>query len=105
MLGSLGPGRAIPGMDPISYFQAIVLGLLQGVSELFPISSLGHSVVLPRILGWNIHQNDDYFLSFLVATHCATAIVLFFFFLKDWLQIFRGLGRSLRDRYIGEDDT
>jgi undecaprenyl-diphosphatase len=92
-------------MDPISYFQAIVLGLLQGVSELFPISSLGHSVVLPRIFGWDIHQDDDYFLSFLVATHCATAIVLFFFFLKDWLQIFKGLGRSLRDRYIGEDDT
>jgi undecaprenyl-diphosphatase len=92
-------------MDPISYFQAIVLGLLQGVSELFPISSLGHSVVLPRIFGWNIHQNDDYFLSFLVATHCATAIVLFFFFLKDWMQIFKGLGRSLRDRYIGQDDT
>jgi undecaprenyl-diphosphatase len=92
-------------MDPISYFQAIVLGLLQGVSELFPISSLGHSVVLPRVFGWNIHQNDDYFLSFLVATHCATAIVLFFFFLKDWVQIIKGLGRSLRDRYIGEDDT
>src|SRR5436309_3365247 len=92
-------------MDPISYFQAIVLGLLQGVSELFPISSLGHSVVLPRIFGWNIHQNDDYFLSFLVATHCATAIVLLFFFLKDWVQIVKGLGRSLRDRYIGEDDT
>jgi undecaprenyl-diphosphatase len=92
-------------MDPISYFQAIVLGALQGFSELFPISSLGHSVVLPRIFGWNIHQNDDYFLSFLVATHCATAIVLFFFFLKDWVQIIKGLGRSLRDRYIGEDDT
>ena len=92
-------------MDPISYFQAIVLGLLQGVSELFPISSLGHSVVLPRIFGWDIHQDDDYFLSFLVATHCATAIVLLFFFLKDWVQIVKGLGRSLRDRYIGQDDT
>ena len=92
-------------MDPISYFQAIVLGLLQGVSELFPISSLGHSVVLPRVFGWNIHQNDDYFLSFLVATHCATAIVLFFFFLKDWVRILKGLGRSLRDRYIDPDDT
>jgi undecaprenyl-diphosphatase len=91
-------------MDPISYFQAIVLGLLQGVSELFPISSLGHSVVLPRVFGWNIHQNDDYFLSFLVATHCATAIVLFFFFLKDWVRILKGLGRSLRDRYIDPDD-
>src|SRR6266498_5857861 len=92
-------------MDPISYFQAIVLGLLQGVSELFPISSLGHSVVLPRIFGWNIHQNDDYFLSFLVATHCATAIVLLFFFLKDWVRIVKGLGRSLRDRYIDPEDT
>ena len=92
-------------MDPISYFQAIVLGLLQGVSELFPISSLGHSVSFPRVFGWNIHQNDDYFLSFLVATHCATAIVLFFFFLKDWVRILRGLGRSLRDRYIDPGDT
>jgi undecaprenyl-diphosphatase len=91
-------------MDPISYFQAIVLGALQGFSELFPISSLGHSVVLPRVFGWNIHQNDDYFLSFLVATHCATAIVLFFFFLRDWGRILNGLGRSLRDRYIDPGD-
>ncbi len=92
-------------MDPISYFQAIVLGLLQGVSELFPISSLGHSVVLPRVFGWNIHQNDDYFLSFLVATHCATALVLFVFFFQDWMRILRGLGRSLRDRYIDPRDN
>ena len=92
-------------MDPISYFQAIVLGLLQGVSELFPISSLGHSVVLPRILGWDIHQNDDYFLSFLVATHCATALVLLFFFIEDWKRIVTGLGHSIRDRYIDPEDT
>jgi undecaprenyl-diphosphatase len=92
-------------MDPISYFQAIVLGLLQGVTELFPISSLGHSVVLPRVFGWDIHQNDDYFLSFLVATHCATALVLFVFFFRDWVRILRGLGRSLRDRYIHPRDT
>src|SRR5881227_4327867 len=95
----------IPGMDPISYFQAIVLGLLQGVSELFPISSLGHSVVLPRILGWNIHQNDSYFLTFLVATHLATAIVLLGFFWRDWVRILRGLGRSLREREIAPDDV
>ncbi|HXE44694.1 MAG TPA: undecaprenyl-diphosphate phosphatase [Conexibacter sp.] len=91
--------------DPISYFQAIVLGLVQGVAEPFPISSLGHGVVLPRLFGWNIHQNDDFFLTFLVATHLATAIVLFFFFLRDWLRIFRGLGRSLRDREIGREDV
>ncbi len=90
--------------DLITYPQAIVLGLLQGVSELFPISSLGHSVILPSLLGWDIHQNDKYFLTFLVATHLATAIVLFFFFWRDWMRIFKGLGRSLRDREISGDD-
>jgi undecaprenyl-diphosphatase len=90
---------------PISYFQAAVLGLLQGVSELFPVSSLGHSVILPQLLGWDIHQNDPYFLTFLVATHLATAIVLLFFFWKDWVRIVKGLGRSLRDRQIAPDDT
>ena len=89
----------------ITYPQAIVLGLLQGVAELFPISSLGHSVILPRLFGWNIHQNDAYFLTFLVATHLATAIVLLGFFWRDWVRILRGLGRSLRDRGIGADDV
>jgi undecaprenyl-diphosphatase len=91
-------------LDPISYFQAIVMGLLQGFSELFPISSLGHAVILPRLLGWDIHQNDKFFLSFLVATHVATATVLFFFFLDDWKRILAGLGRSLRDREIKPAD-
>jgi undecaprenyl-diphosphatase len=90
--------------DLISYPQAIVLGLLQGVSELFPISSLGHSVIFPKLVGWNIHQNDKYFLAFLVATHLATAIVLVFFFRSDWARIVKGLGRSLRDREISEND-
>ncbi len=89
----------------ISYPQAIVLGLLQGVSELFPISSLGHAVILPKLLGWDIHQNDDYFLSFLVAVHLATALVLLGFFWRDWVRILTGLGRSLRDREIAPDDT
>jgi undecaprenyl-diphosphatase len=92
-------------MDPISYPQALVLGLLQGFSELFPISSLGHSVVLPRVFGWDIHQNDDYFLTFLVATHLATALVLLGFFWSDWVRIVKGLGRSLREREIRRDDT
>jgi undecaprenyl-diphosphatase len=89
----------------ISYPRAIVLGLLQGVSELFPISSLGHAVLLPRLLGWNIHQNDKYFLTFLVATHLATALVLLAFFRRDWARILKGIGRSLRDRGIDPDDT
>jgi len=82
-----------------------MLGLLQGVSELFPISSLGHSVILPRLAGWHIHQNDKFFITFLVATHFATALVLLGFFWSDWVRIVKGLGRSLRDRGIGEHDN
>src|ERR1700720_4839819 len=92
-------------MHPISYFQGAMLGLLQGVSELFPVSSLGHSVILPRLVGWNIHQNDKFFITFLVAPHLATALVLLFFFRQDWLRIVKGLGRSLRDRGIAPDDA
>jgi len=90
--------------DPISYFQGLVLGLMQGIAEPFPVSSLGHSVILPRLLGWNIHQNDKFFLTFLVATHLATAIVLFVFFWRDWKRILTGSGRARRDREIGRDD-
>jgi len=89
----------------ISYFQAIVLGLLQGVSELFPISSLGHSVIIPGLLGWDIHQNDNFFLAFLVATHLATALVLLGFFWKDWVRIVRGIFRSLQAREIAPTDS
>jgi undecaprenyl-diphosphatase len=88
----------------ISYFQAIVLGLLQGFSELFPISSLGHSVILPGLLGWDIHQNDNFFLAFLVATHLATALVLLGFFWHDWVRIVRGIFRSLQAREIAPSD-
>src|SRR5947209_13919503 len=91
--------------DPISYFQAVILGLIQGIAEPFPISSLGHAVVFPHLVGWDIHQNDKYFLSFLVATHLASAIVLFVFFWNDWKRILLGLGRSLRDREIRADDA
>jgi undecaprenyl-diphosphatase len=82
-----------------------VLGLLQGVSELFPVSSLGHSVILPSLLGWDIHQNDPFFLTFLVATHFATALVLLGFFWHDWWLILKGLGRSLKEREIRESDV
>ncbi len=89
----------------ISYPRAVILGLIQGVTELFPVSSLGHSVLLPKVLGWDIHQNASYFLTFLVATHLATALVLLGFFWRDWVRIVRGLGRSLRDRGIAPADA
>jgi len=82
-----------------------MLGLLQGVSELFPVSSLGHSVILPKLVGWHIHQNAPYFLTFLVALHLSTALVLLGFFWRDWVRIVKGLGRSLRDREIAGNDT
>jgi len=87
----------------LSYFQAAILGILQGVSELFPISSLGHSILLPAVLGWSIDQNANYFLTFLVATHFATAAVLFFLYWSDWLRIISGVFRSIRVRTIRAD--
>lgn len=91
--------------DPISYFQAVILGITQGIAEPFPISSLGHGVILPGIAGWNIHQNDKFFLTFLVATHLGTALVLLGLFIKDWVRIVKGLGRSLAIREIRADDV
>jgi undecaprenyl-diphosphatase len=92
-------------VHPISYFQAVILGLTQGVAEPFPISSLGHGVILPRLFGWHIHQNDKFFLTFLVATHLGTAIVLLLFFLSDWVRIVKGIFRSLALREIRAEDT
>jgi undecaprenyl-diphosphatase len=89
----------------ISYWQAVVLGLLQGVSELFPVSSLGHSVIVAKLLGWHIEQNDNFFIIFLVGTHSATALVLLGFFWRDWVRILKGFGRSLRDREIADPDA
>lgn len=89
--------------EPISFFQAIVLGVIQGISEPFPISSLGHAVVLPHLFGWNIHQNAKYFLTFVVGVHVGTALMLIAIFFRDWVKIVAGLLRSIRDRRIGDD--
>lgn len=89
----------------INYLQALILGLLQGVSELFPISSLGHSVIVPRLLGWSIDQGSDFFLTFLVGMHLATALVLLGFFWRDWLKVAGGLLRSLQAREINRADA
>ncbi len=88
---------------PLTYFQAIVLGVLQGVTELFPVSSLGHSVLLPSLFGWDNlvkaqSQTESFFLAFLVGLHVATALALLVYFWRDWDRIIRGFFRSLRDR-------
>jgi undecaprenyl-diphosphatase len=97
--------KLIAPVHPISYFQAVILGLTQGIAEPFPISSLGHGVVIPRLAGWHIHQNDKFFLTFLIATHLATALVLLGFFFSDWVRIVKGLWRSLQLREIRAEDT
>ena len=79
----------------MDYAQTIILGALQGVTELFPVSSLGHSVILPPLLGWHIDQSAPFFVMFIVVTHAATALVLFFYFFKDWLRILKEHGRLL----------
>ena len=89
----------------LTYLQSIILGGLQGITELFPISSLGHTVVLPQLLGWPIDQHSEFFVIFLVATHVATALVLFIFFWSDWMNIILGFFRTLRARRIPTGDT
>ena len=89
----------------LTLFQSIVLGLMQGVTELFPISSLGHSVILPSFLGWHIDQGHPAFITFIVVTHVATAITLFFYYFEDWKKIVAGVIRSLKARRIKLEDT
>jgi undecaprenyl-diphosphatase len=88
----------------LTYLQAGVLGSIQGISELFPVSSLGHSVILPGLLGWHLNQNSDTFLTFLVATHLATALVLLGFYWKEWVAIVKGMLRSLAERVIAPEN-
>ena len=75
--------------------QAILTAILQGVTELFPVSSLGHAVVLPRLLGWHIDQDAPDYLPFLVVLHLGTAAALLAYFWRDWWEIataFVGIG-------------
>src|SRR5438874_153795 len=93
----------------MSYLQAIVIGLLQGVTELFPISSLGHSVLLPAWFGWDKlvtaqSADESFYLAFVVALHVATALALLVYFRKDWVRIIRGFFRTLRTRRIETAD-
>lgn len=89
----------------VDVLQAIIIGLVQGLTELFPISSLGHSVILPVLFNWHINQNASNYLTFLVATHLATAIALLIFFWQDWVKIIQGIFRSLAARQIDSNDT
>jgi len=75
----------------LSALHAIVLAVLQGVTELFPISSLGHAVIVPRLFGWPVDQHAPDFLPFIVVLHLGTAIALLLYFWRDWRFILEGL--------------
>jgi undecaprenyl-diphosphatase len=75
----------------MSTLQALFIAILQGATELFPISSLGHAVVLPALMGWNLDQRSPEFLPFLVLLHTGTAIALLSYFWRDWLGLALGV--------------
>jgi undecaprenyl-diphosphatase len=94
----------------LTYPEAIVIGALQGVTELFPVSSLGHSVLLPAVLGgrWardlSVSAPESPYLAFIVGLHVATAAALLVFFWRDWVRIVRGFVTSVRYRRISTTD-
>ncbi len=96
---------AVPLAADLSYFQAIVLGALQGVTELFPISSLGHTVLFPTLFGWNKlvkaqSEQESFWLALVVMLHVGSALGLLAYFWRDWVQIVRAFFRTLSTRRI-----
>jgi undecaprenyl-diphosphatase len=93
-------------MSHMTYLEASVVGLIQGVTELFPVSSLGHNVLIPALLGgsWaadlNVAAPESPYLAFIVGLHVATALALLIYFWRDWVRIVGGFFSSLRDRRI-----
>jgi len=97
-------------VSDLSYLEAVVIGGLQGVTELFPISSLGHSVLLPAWVGGDCPHlvteqstpasERSPYLAFIVAVHCATALALLVFYWRAWVRIIGGLLTSIRHRSI-----
>ncbi len=93
----------IVATSAITYFQAIVLGILQGATELFPISSLGHTVLFPTLFGWNAlvdaqSQQESFWLAFIVMLHVGSALGLLFYYRSDWVQIVRAFFHTLSTR-------
>jgi undecaprenyl-diphosphatase len=81
----------------LNIWQILFLALLQGVTELFPISSLGHTVILPALLGWGDLVHDPNFLPLIVALHLGTSIALFIYFWRDWFQVGHSVVKSIKD--------
>ncbi len=97
-------------MSHLTYAEAMVVGLIQGVTELFPVSSLGHNVLIPALIGgsWaqdlNVSRPESPYLAFIVGLHVATAVAMIAYFWRDWLRIARGFAGSLRQRRVQTAD-
>ena len=97
-------------MTHLTYLEAAVVGLVQGVSELFPVSSLGHNVLIPALVGgsWakdlNVADANSPYLAFIVGMHVATAIALLIYFWRDWIRIIGGFFSSIRHRQVQTRD-
>src|SRR5258707_3478689 len=94
-------------MSHLTYLEAAVVGLVQGVSELFPVSSLGHNVLIPALIGgsWeadlNVSKAESPYLAFIVGLHVATALALLVYFRRDWVRIIGGFRRPATARPLG----
>ena len=97
-------------MTHLTYLEAAVVGLIQGVSELFPVSSLGHNVLIPALIGgsWeadlNVSEAESPYLAFIVGLHVATALALIVYFRRDWVRIVGGFLSSIRERRVETAD-
>ncbi|HVS50341.1 MAG TPA: undecaprenyl-diphosphate phosphatase, partial [Candidatus Dormibacteraeota bacterium] len=88
----------------MNLWQALFMGLLQGATELFPVSSLGHSVLIPSLLHWSFKQSDPSFVPFLVLLHLGTATALLVLYRDQWLAIIRGFFTAAFRGQIRTDD-
>ena len=97
-------------MAGLSWLEAAAVGGLQGVAELFPVSSLGHSVLLPAVIGgsWardlDVSKPESPYLAFIVGLHVATALALLVYFRRDWIRIVGGFFSSVRHRRVDTPD-
>lgn len=84
----------------LTFWQTILLSLLQGLTELFPISSLGHTVIVPGLLNWGDLVHDERFLPLITALHLGTSIALVIYFWRDWLQVCKTLALSVKEANV-----
>ncbi|HEY5257457.1 MAG TPA: undecaprenyl-diphosphate phosphatase [Candidatus Baltobacteraceae bacterium] len=88
----------------MTFVQATILAILQGVSELFPVSSLGHTILVPALLRWPVAiRTDPTFLAFVVVLHLGTALALLVYYRRDWAAVAAAVWRSIVRGRVGDD--